>query len=141
MSITERPLLSVRGLAKRFGQLHACKDISFDVWPGEVVAIVGESGSGKSTLLAMIGGNQTCDGGEVFYRPKDGATVDLMMLQEAEKRLLLRSEAEDAAKLEALRNAAAKGIQELDGGYYDEVQGGELMQYLDSLDKPPQSDR
>ena len=56
-------------------------------------------------------------------------------------RLLLRSEAEDAAKLEALRNAAAKGIQELDGGYYDEVQGGELMQYLDSLDKPPQSDR
>lgn len=56
-------------------------------------------------------------------------------------RLLLQSEAEDAAKLEALRNATARGIQELDGGYYDEVQSGELMQYLDSLDKPPQPDR
>ena len=56
-------------------------------------------------------------------------------------RLLLKSEAEDAAKLEALRNATAKGIQELDGGHYDEVGGADLMHYLDSLESPPQPDR
>jgi len=49
-------------------------------------------------------------------------------------RLLLRHEAEDAAKLEALRNAASRGIRELDSGQYDDVRGEDLKSYLDSLD-------
>ena len=45
------PLLSVKGLTKRYGAFVGCADISFDLYPGEVMGIVGESGSGKSTLL------------------------------------------------------------------------------------------
>lgn len=48
------PLLSVHGLAKRYGAQIGCADIGFDLWPGEVMGIVGESGSGKTTLARAI---------------------------------------------------------------------------------------
>ena len=51
------PLLSVQGLTKRYGRHVGCLDVSFDLWPGEVMGIVGESGSGKSTLLACMAGH------------------------------------------------------------------------------------
>jgi len=49
-----RPVVSLRNLHKRFGQLEVLKDISLDVASGEVVVIFGRSGSGKSTLLRCI---------------------------------------------------------------------------------------
>ncbi len=49
-----RPIVSLRNLHKRFGQLEVLKDISLDVASGEVVVIFGRSGSGKSTLLRCI---------------------------------------------------------------------------------------
>ena len=49
-----RPIVSVRNLHKRFGQLEVLKDISLEVASGEVVVIFGRSGSGKSTLLRCI---------------------------------------------------------------------------------------
>ena len=51
---TPQPLLRVRQLGKRYGALTALHDASFDLWPGEVLAVVGESGSGKSTLLNAV---------------------------------------------------------------------------------------
>lgn len=48
------PLLDVRGLCVRYGDVVACRDVSFDLHAGEVVGIVGESGSGKSSVLACI---------------------------------------------------------------------------------------
>ena len=62
------PILSVRHLTKRFGGLVAVNDVSWDVYPGEVVALLGDNGAGKSTLIKCISGVYQPDGGEVFFR-------------------------------------------------------------------------
>ena len=86
------PLLSVRGLAKRYGAQRGCLDVGFDLWPGEVVGIVGESGSGKTTVLDCLAGRVSADGGRVAYVRGDGVTVDMLRLEEAARRRLLRTE-------------------------------------------------
>ena len=62
------PILSVRNLTKRFGGLTAVNDVSWDVYPGEVVALLGDNGAGKSTLIKCISGVHHPDEGEVRFR-------------------------------------------------------------------------
>src|SRR4051812_15985864 len=50
----DQPLLVADGLGKNYGRLTACRDVSFALYSGEVLAVVGESGSGKSTLLQLL---------------------------------------------------------------------------------------
>jgi len=88
----EQPLLLAESLNKSYGRVQACRDISFALYPGEVLAIVGESGSGKSTLLQMLSGQLTPSGGRVRYRMRDGVTRDLAGLGEAERRFLFRTD-------------------------------------------------
>ena len=52
----ERPLLAVHGLTKWYGRYLGCRDVDFELYEGEVMAVVGESGSGKSTLLQLLSG-------------------------------------------------------------------------------------
>ncbi len=87
-----RPLLSVQALGKNFGSRVACHDISFDLWPGEVLAVVGESGSGKTTLLNCLSMQLAPTGGQIEYTMRDGRTVSLIELSEAERRLLRRTD-------------------------------------------------
>jgi len=86
------PLLRVRGVAKRFGSFTALHEASFDLWPGEVLAVVGESGSGKSTLLNAIAARLTPDAGSVQYLMRDGSLQDVHGMSQAQQRLLARTE-------------------------------------------------
>jgi len=92
MSEAEAPLLIADGLTKSFGRQIACRDISFDLYEGEAMAVVGESGSGKSTLLRLLSMQTKPDGGCVRYRMRDGVTRDLAALGEAELRFLARTD-------------------------------------------------
>lgn len=74
-----RPSLRVSELTKTFGHgeqtVQAVRGVSFEIWPGEFVAIVGPSGSGKTTLLAMIGGLLTPTSGAIEVRGQDLSTM------------------------------------------------------------------
>ncbi|ETX27748.1 phosphonate C-P lyase system protein PhnK [Roseivivax isoporae] len=86
------PLLSVRGLGRRYGTRIGCTDVGFDLWPGEVMGIVGESGSGKSTLLNCLAGHLVPDAGEVIFDTRDRGPVDVLRLSEPERRMLGRTD-------------------------------------------------
>ena len=61
------PLLSVRGLTKRFGGVHALENVGFDLAIGEVLALAGDNGAGKSTLIKSICGVVQPNAGEVRF--------------------------------------------------------------------------
>lgn len=83
----DQPLLRVTDLTKRYGERIGCADVSFDLWPGEVLGIVGESGSGKSTLLGCLAGHLAIDEGSIQYKGRD-----TLAMTEPERRLLSRTE-------------------------------------------------
>jgi peptide/nickel transport system ATP-binding protein len=65
------PLLSVRDVRKTYGSFEALKGISFDLMPGETMAVVGESGSGKSTLARALLRLDEPDGGTALWKGRD----------------------------------------------------------------------
>jgi len=58
-------VLSVSALAKRYGELEALSDVSFEAAAGELIAVVGPNGAGKTTLLSIIVGVQEPSAGNV----------------------------------------------------------------------------
>src|SRR5690606_7001202 len=88
----DEPLLRVSGLSKFYGARVGCEDISFELWPGEVLAVVGESGSGKTTLLNCLATRLIPSSGNVSYRMRDGEMRDIYRLSEAERRFLMRTD-------------------------------------------------
>jgi putative ABC transport system ATP-binding protein len=66
------PAIAVEDVSRRFGAIEALSHVSFDVAPGDLLAVTGRSGSGKSTLLNLIGGLDRPDGGRIRI---DGETI------------------------------------------------------------------
>ena len=90
--MSERTLLSVRGLTKRYGDRLGCLDVGFDLWPGEVLGVVGESGSGKTTVLHCLSGRLEPTAGTAEFLQRDGAVVDILRLPEVARRRLARTD-------------------------------------------------
>ena len=86
------PLLEVRNLSKFYGGRIGCADVSFNLYPGEVLGIVGESGSGKSTLLNCLAGHQPPDTGEVIFDTRVNGPRDTVTMSEPERRMLGRTD-------------------------------------------------
>lgn len=146
--MTPHASLSVRQLAKRYGEATVFEDVTLEVARGEFVAIVGESGVGKSTLLNCMAGLDSWDAGSVVL---DGR--DLGALDDAKRAILRRSHVgfvfqafhvlphldvaqnvglplmllgqRDAARVDAMLNAV--GLQGLGARLPQQLSGGQLQ--------------
>jgi fructose transport system ATP-binding protein len=63
--MTREPLLTARGLVKRYGRVTALDNADFDLYPGEILAVIGDNGAGKSSLIKAISGAVAPDEGEI----------------------------------------------------------------------------
>ena len=74
------PLLTARGVTKRYGRVTALDSSDFDLYPGEILAVIGDNGAGKSSLIKVISGAVRPDEGEIRV---DGKVVHFSNPMEA----------------------------------------------------------
>jgi ABC-type sugar transport system ATPase subunit len=82
---TETPVLSADGVGKLFGHVRALRDVSFDLFPGEVLAVLGDNGAGKSTLIKLLSGVYDLTEGQLrvrgkevtFHKPADATAIGI----------------------------------------------------------------
>ncbi len=80
-----QPILSARGLVRRFGRVTALAGSDLELYPGEVLAVIGDNGAGKSSLIKCLSGAMTPDEGEIeldgqpvhFKRPNDARAAGI----------------------------------------------------------------
>lgn len=82
------PIISIRNLVKNYGSFEAVKDISFDVFRGEIFGLLGQNGAGKSTTLEIIetlrdktSGKVTVNGFDLDKQPDDIKKIIGVQLQ------------------------------------------------------------
>ncbi|OZI11438.1 phosphonate C-P lyase system protein PhnK [Bacillaceae bacterium SAS-127] len=78
----------VKNYCPQCGTVYACQNVSFDVYPGEVIGIVGESGSGKSTLMRCLYFDQEATSGEVYIQPFENGEKNVFDVSSQQKRYI-----------------------------------------------------
>ena len=69
MTVAERtPLVEMRDINVAFGGVHAVRDVTLDMFAGEVIGLVGGNGAGKSTLMRVLSGAHPADSGEIHVQ-------------------------------------------------------------------------
>ena len=86
------PLLRVTGLTHCYDEIVACRDISFELYPREVLGVVGESGSGKTTLLNCCSALTEPTFGLIEYNTRMNGLADVFGLSEPDRRMLMRTD-------------------------------------------------
>ena len=71
--IEPKNIIDIKGVSKRFGEIHAVEDVSFSVKQGALFAFLGVNGAGKSTTISMMCGQLQKDSGEIWI---DGCSLD-----------------------------------------------------------------
>lgn len=92
LNLAAEPLLSVNNLTHLYAPGKGFSDVSFNLYPGEVLGIVGESGSGKTTLLQSISARLAPQAGQVIYNNGQAAAKSLYDMAESDRRRLLRTD-------------------------------------------------
>ncbi|MET4699202.1 putative phosphonate transport system ATP-binding protein [Constrictibacter sp. MBR-5] len=131
MDARELPLLRVREVARYHGANLGCRNISFDLWPGEVIAVVGESGSGKTTLLNCLSAQLEPTAGTVRYNSRTDGLQDIYRMSEASRRMLMRTDwgfvHQDARQGLRMRVSAGANVGErlmaLGARHYGDIRG------------------
>ena len=77
---TKQPVVRMSGITKRFLDVTANHNVTFDLYPGEICALLGENGAGKTTLMNILFGYYACDEGEIFIK---GEKADLRAPKDA----------------------------------------------------------
>ncbi len=80
MTKTVEPILTARGLVKRYGRVTALDNANFELNPNEILAVIGDNGAGKSSLIKAISGAVIPDEGEIRI---DGAPIRFRSPMEA----------------------------------------------------------
>lgn len=74
------PLVEMKKISKAFGHVQALKDVDFQVYPHEILALVGDNGAGKSTLVKILSGAYRPDSGEIWI---EGRRVEFRNVRDA----------------------------------------------------------
>jgi len=88
MNRTQEPLLALHAISKHFGGLVATNNVSFELWPGEVISIIGPNGAGKTTLINLITGVFPPTRGTIRF---NGARIDRLPLDRISHRGIART--------------------------------------------------